>query len=129
MFADLWFTVNRLQSAARIASYISLFLEPEGKLNWIGWENSLRAHRIWNTIAVAVTISFFSATKSHDAVSFVAFLATLLAVGLFSKYCYRHRPDRMKDMIEVQRATWIAVVEDPDIRKSVSFGGRAGNKP
>ena len=44
---NYWFTVNRLQSAARIVAYINLVLEPEAKLRWIGWEASLRCYRQW----------------------------------------------------------------------------------
>jgi hypothetical protein len=46
---NLWFTGNRLQSAARIVAYIQLVHEPEGELRskWIGWESILREYRIW----------------------------------------------------------------------------------
>lgn len=44
---NLWFTVNRLQSAARIAAYIQLVLEGPERYQWVGWEKSLRAYRIW----------------------------------------------------------------------------------
>ncbi|MFZ1083516.1 MAG: hypothetical protein WAN35_00975 [Terracidiphilus sp.] len=44
---NLWFTVNRLQSASRIVAYIQLILEPSGSLPWIGWETSLRKYRTW----------------------------------------------------------------------------------
>lgn len=44
---NLWFTVNRLQSAARIVAYISLVLEPSAGCPWIGWENALRQYRMW----------------------------------------------------------------------------------
>jgi hypothetical protein len=44
---NFWFTVNRLQSAARIAAYIQLVLELPTRCSWIGWENSLREYRIW----------------------------------------------------------------------------------
>lgn len=43
---NLWFTVNRLRSAARIAAYIQLVLE-EKAAQWIGWETALRKARIW----------------------------------------------------------------------------------
>jgi len=44
---NFWFTVNRLQSAARIVAYISLVLEPGADLRWVGWETSLRCYRQW----------------------------------------------------------------------------------
>jgi len=41
-------TVNRLWSSSRIAAYIGVIFEHvDGKGKWIGWENSLREHRIW----------------------------------------------------------------------------------
>jgi len=42
-----WFTVNRLQSASRIAAYIEVILEPSAVYSWLGWETSLREYRIW----------------------------------------------------------------------------------
>lgn len=46
LLINLWFTVNRLRSMARIAAYIDAVLE--GAPNaWIGWENSLRKQRMW----------------------------------------------------------------------------------
>jgi hypothetical protein len=46
LLINLWFTVNRLKSIARIAAYISVVLESAPK-TWIGWESALREHRIW----------------------------------------------------------------------------------
>ncbi len=46
MLINLWFTVNRLMSIARIAAYVAVVLESAPHI-WIGWENSLRIHRIW----------------------------------------------------------------------------------
>lgn len=42
---NYWFTVNRLESAARIVAYIQVVLE--GDTVWRGWETSLREYRIW----------------------------------------------------------------------------------
>ena len=42
---NFWFTVNRLQSAARIVAYIQTVLESPAE--WRGWETSLREYRIW----------------------------------------------------------------------------------
>jgi len=47
LLSNLWFTVNRLQSNARIIAYISLVLESDHPFNWTGWENALRTYRIW----------------------------------------------------------------------------------
>jgi hypothetical protein len=44
---NFWFTMNRVQSANRIVAYIQLVLEPSAKLQWIGWESSLRKYRGW----------------------------------------------------------------------------------
>jgi hypothetical protein len=44
---NLWFTVNRLRSGARIAAYIAVTLEPVSPGPWVGWENALREYRIW----------------------------------------------------------------------------------
>jgi hypothetical protein len=43
---NLWFTVNRMGSMARIIAYIQLVLEND-KSNWFGWETSLRNYRKW----------------------------------------------------------------------------------
>ncbi len=43
---NLWFTVNRMSSMARIIAYIQLVLETD-KSNWYGWETSLRNYRKW----------------------------------------------------------------------------------
>ena len=45
---NLWFTVNRMKSIARIVAYIQVFLEPNSNYEWIGWENALRVHRNWS---------------------------------------------------------------------------------
>ena len=44
---NFWFTLNRIQSANRIVAYIQLVLEPSAKLQWVGWETSLREYRRW----------------------------------------------------------------------------------
>ncbi|MFH0728115.1 MAG: hypothetical protein V2B19_17460 [Pseudomonadota bacterium] len=43
---NLWFTVNRIGSIARIVAYIQLILEDKDAL-WFGWETSLRKYRKW----------------------------------------------------------------------------------
>lgn len=43
---NLWFTVNRLQSDARIVAYIQLVHEGDYRDRWFGWENALREYRI-----------------------------------------------------------------------------------
>ncbi|MCJ7481870.1 MAG: hypothetical protein MUO31_02785 [Thermodesulfovibrionales bacterium] len=43
---NLWFSVNRMGSIARIAAYIQLVLE-DGDSQWFGWETSLRKYRKW----------------------------------------------------------------------------------
>ena len=44
---NLWFTMNRLTSSARIIGYIHLVHEGEFRENWKGWENSLSMYRDW----------------------------------------------------------------------------------
>lgn len=44
---NLWFTVNRLQSASRIVAYIQLQLESQRIAPWRGWETALRDYRKW----------------------------------------------------------------------------------
>lgn len=43
---NLWFTVNRLGSMARIVAYIQIILEDK-EVSWFGWETSLRKYRKW----------------------------------------------------------------------------------
>ncbi|MGA7415588.1 MAG: hypothetical protein WBW33_34265, partial [Bryobacteraceae bacterium] len=45
---NLWFTFNRMESSARIVSYLSLVHEGTSPtLPWVGWENALREYRLW----------------------------------------------------------------------------------
>jgi hypothetical protein len=44
---NLWFTVNRTRSGARIVAYIQLVLEEKSFKPWLGWETSLRHYRRW----------------------------------------------------------------------------------
>jgi hypothetical protein len=44
---NLWFTLNRLQSSARIIAYLQLIHEGSVAKRWIGWETALRKHREW----------------------------------------------------------------------------------
>lgn len=43
---NLWFTINRMGSMARIIAYIQLILE-HSESKWFGWETSLRNYRKW----------------------------------------------------------------------------------
>ena len=45
LFYNLWFTINRLKSSARIIGFIKIFHESEYKYSWIGWESSLIKYR------------------------------------------------------------------------------------
>jgi hypothetical protein len=51
LLANLWFTVDRMQSLSRIAAYIEIELEPGSEEKdygkWVGWETCLRAFRSW----------------------------------------------------------------------------------
>jgi hypothetical protein len=43
---NFWFTINRLESMARIIAYIQLMLDNKS-IEFHGWETSLRFHRKW----------------------------------------------------------------------------------
>lgn len=47
---NLWFTVNRIKSIARIVAYIQLILEENNNIVWRGWETSLRLYRKWTKL-------------------------------------------------------------------------------
>lgn len=47
LLLNIAFTLNRLNSMARIIAYIEAVLEPDSEIRWIGWERSLRKYRIW----------------------------------------------------------------------------------
>ena len=47
---NLWFTVNRIKSIARIVAYIQLVLEENNHIVWRGWETSLRLYRKWTKL-------------------------------------------------------------------------------
>jgi hypothetical protein len=42
---NLWFTYNRLQSNARIISYLQVVYTPDGFDRWLGWEAALLSFR------------------------------------------------------------------------------------
>ena len=44
MWFNLWFTINRMGSIARIVAYIQIVLE-NNETPWFGWETSLRMYR------------------------------------------------------------------------------------
>jgi len=46
LFFNLWFTINGIDSMARIVGYIQLVLEDKD-VKWHGWETSLRNYRKW----------------------------------------------------------------------------------
>jgi hypothetical protein len=46
LYYNIWFTVNRTRSTARIVAYIHVILE-SNKYPWYGWETSLRYYRKW----------------------------------------------------------------------------------
>ena len=47
---NLWFTVNRMRSLARIAAYIQLEIEEKAYRPWLGWETCLRYYRKWTRL-------------------------------------------------------------------------------
>ena len=47
LYFNLWFTHNRVESSARIVSYLQIVHEGNSQIDWIGWENSLRLYRQW----------------------------------------------------------------------------------
>ena len=142
---NLWFTVNRIKSMARIVAYIQVFLEPKSDYKWIGWENALRIHRNWNKttsskqkeeeiadivdyaaipdammffrplyflhllmVLIALIGSIFSIFPNPD-IFHISISGITLFVSLIFFYLIigPYRPNKMKDLIEVQRAIWI----------------------
>lgn len=145
LLINLWFTVNRLKSIARIAAYIAVVLESAPQA-WIGWESALREHRIWMkghndpkkrkkilakhiqdeaipdammfygplfflhvaTVLVAFAVSAIALAEAQGATQIGTFIAAFVATCVFSGYCIGpYQPNKMKDLIEVQRAIWI----------------------
>jgi hypothetical protein len=156
LLINLWFTVNRLKSGARISSYIDLILEGK-EFKWIGWERSLRNYRIWTKthtpqekekiiknnvnklaipdammfyppifwfhiaiVAIAIFVSgLLLITEPQNGQSDLwmisnlrrfAFLGTVLISCGFVYYCVGpYRPDKIRELIERERAVWKAV--------------------
>jgi hypothetical protein len=69
---NFWFTVNRLQSAARIIAYIQLELEEKSFGPWKGWETCLREYRKWlkNPMAKRVVDSELDEDAVPDALMY-----------------------------------------------------------
>ena len=47
LYFNIWFTHNRMESSARIVSYLQIVHEGISKYKWIGWENAVRLYRKW----------------------------------------------------------------------------------
>jgi hypothetical protein len=47
LYFNIWFTHNRMESSARIVSYLQIVHEGVSKYKWIGWENAVRLYRKW----------------------------------------------------------------------------------
>lgn len=99
LFFNLWFTLNRLQSNARILSYMHLVHETK-ELPWIGWETALRLYRS------------FKAQKEHTPVAqqdhlryfspilrFHVGIAWLMAIALLGQEFWRGGIDRTYGII------------------------------
>ena len=97
LLVNLWFTVNRLRSIARIAAYIEVVLESVPATRWIGWEKSLRIHRKWTKIhspeeRAEILKQYIELSAIPDAMMFyppiywfhVAMVALALAVSVLS---------------------------------------------
>ena len=153
MLINLWFTVNRLRSIARIAAYIGVVLE-EAPRAWIGWECSLREHRMWMkqhcpkyrrtalskykrddaipdammfygpllllhviTVILALAISYLTLAARTQLPEIVSSVVTSGVAIIFAYFGLGpYRPAKMRDLIEVQRATWINVLEIKGVR-------------
>jgi len=147
LLINLWFTVNRLKSIARIAAYIAVVLESAPQA-WIGWESALRKHRIWikrhdsekrkkilaghieneaipdammfygplfllhvATVLIAFAVSAIALAEAQSATQIGSFIVAFVVTGVFSGYCIGpYHPNKMKDLIEVQRVIWIEVL-------------------
>ena len=149
LLVNLWFTINRLRSAARIAAYINIVIEPGSPVPWIGWENALRLHRIWNKrhghaekrrqieqyiefnaipdamtfypvvlalhavpIVFAATAAILFVGENSDKLAILMCVTTILSTFVFGAFVCLWRPAKMMDSIEIQRATWLAVLKE-----------------
>ena len=169
MLINLWFTVNRLRSMARIAAYIDLVLEGN-PASWIGWERSLRKHRIWTkqhslderrtalskyatdeaipdammfygpllllhvmTVIAALAISCLTLVAKTQLAETVSFAATLGVAIVFARFWLGpYRSSQMRDLIEIQRATWVNVLEisaEMQDAEHAAARGRADARP
>jgi len=151
LLSNLWFTVNRLQSNARIIAYIAVVLESGSDAIWVGWENALRQHRMWSkrhtpeeqsaerlkyfdpcsvpdamsfypalwwlhlaTVTVALVSAGAAVIAKHDALMITASALTVATAVIFLYYAFGpDRPGKMRDLIEVQTATWKIILSGP----------------
>lgn len=100
LWLNLWFTVNRIRSTARIVAYISLILESKNE-RWIGWETALNKYRLWakehfNKFKENLEFSNnreamkFDATWSYHIILWLHVVAVLLGVFGSGVYAFKN---------------------------------------
>lgn len=150
LLINLWFTVERMWSNARIVAYFEIFVESDQCQKWIGWEKSLRYYRIWNKtqtkekfkefirthinpaaipdsgmfypsifwlhvgmVLLAMVVAVLPLMEKMTLVPLVASSAAVVLGLVFIGFCCsKFRPNKMKDMIEVQRVIWVEVYKN-----------------
>jgi hypothetical protein len=87
---NIWFTYNRLQSNARIISYLQVFHTPSGMPHWIGWEAALNEYRKREIVPRASTPSGKSRRENrfYGPILFFHVGASLAATGLLLAQIY-----------------------------------------
>lgn len=139
---NLWFTINRMVSMARVIAYIQIVLEDK-RTKWLGWETSLRYYRKWlrlnkNTrinfkdkavydnlgfyppiyyLHLIVTLTAYLVlviyTINHfDLKNLILCISTLTILILFLIFAYRNRPNKVKPQIETNRQIWKLTFRD-----------------
>ncbi len=82
MVFNLWFTVNRMHSIARIVAYVQIELEERKWEPWLGWETCLRHFRLWINRNHSTRHSLMKARFDNNAVPD--------AIGYYPMIFYMH---------------------------------------
>jgi len=108
---NLWFTHNRLQSTARIISYLQVVHTPDGAPSWIGWEAALRKFRSTKVERVRTRSvpRQPEASRFYGPILLFHVLAVLATTGLILAQVYPDGID-LSSLARVQRAAVIVDV-------------------
>jgi len=137
---NLWFTVNRMKSIARIVAYIQLELEERRWQPWLGWETCLRYYRKWSkqdqskqdqspvpdTIGYYYTIfimhvcavlilfifSLLEILNKFSWYTFIFFVFTVIACIVFFCFAFNWSPKKCLGMLEEERFRWRCIFEE-----------------